>query len=487
MEAPPAQGLAPEVRTQLALALACLLLALACGALAALHYLPSASAWMNARGGNFAELRPLHTTFASLWIFGAGIAVVYHWLATHHGGLGRTDRVRFRAHTACWALAGIGILVTTLLGYSRGREYLEFHPAWSALFAAGWILFAWNLLRRLSHGFWGQPIYLWFWTVGTLFFLVTFAEGHADLLPGVFASPVRDLQIQWKSCGTLVGSFNFLMYGSLTYVGERLSGDPRYAQSRTAFALFGVGCLNSFTNYAHHTYHLPQTPVVKWVAFLVSMAELAILWKVMLDLVRAVRARAARRACGRAIWFSGARWWIAAMLATSIAISVPSWNGLIHGTHVVVAHAMGTTIGIDTLVLLGCATWLLGETRAGAFLRGCDAHLHRRALPWIHAALAVLVLWLGIAGAVHGVSRWRGEATPDWVLASRWVLPVAGTCLGLLLAVVAGGLLRQLARDSGPFLFAMKRARSVAPPSEPCEARSVHARHLAARPEKLRE
>ena len=29
----------------------------------------------------------------------------------------------------------------------------------------------------------------------------------------------------------------------------------------------GIGLLNSFTNYAHHTYHLPQSHVVKWVAF----------------------------------------------------------------------------------------------------------------------------------------------------------------------------------------------------------------------------
>ena len=48
---------------------------------------------------------------------------------------------------------------------------------------------------------------------------------HAYLLPSVFESPIRDLQVQWKSCGTLVGSFNFMMYGSLTYVGEKMSGD----------------------------------------------------------------------------------------------------------------------------------------------------------------------------------------------------------------------------------------------------------------------
>ena len=198
--------------------------------------------------------------------------VVYHYLATHHGGLTAGDRLRFRVHTACWLLAGVGILVTLSLGISSGREYLGFHPVLSAVLLFGWFAFAWNFLRRLRHGFWNQPIYVWFSTIGTLFFIYTFIEGHAYLLPSVFDSPVRDLQVQWKSCGTLVGSFNFLMYGSLIYVGEKLSGDRKYAQSSTAFWLFAVGCLNSFTNYVHHTYHLPQVHIVKWVAFLVSMA-----------------------------------------------------------------------------------------------------------------------------------------------------------------------------------------------------------------------
>ena len=34
----------------------------------------------------------------------------------------------------------------------------------------------------------------------------------------------------------------------------------------------------------HHTYHLPQTEVVKWVAFIVSMMEVIILVKLMIDL-----------------------------------------------------------------------------------------------------------------------------------------------------------------------------------------------------------
>ncbi len=440
--AAPTTGLDRTVVVQLRMALTCVVIAVFGGAVAALHYLPAASTWLNGLDLGLARLRPLHTTFASLWIFGASIAVMYHWLSTSHGGLQPADRTRFRFHTACWLFAGAGILVTTPLGVTTGREYLEFHPVFSGALLLGWLAFAWTFLRRLRHGFWAQPVYLWFWAVGVCYFVYTFVEGHAWLLPSVFEQPVRDLQVQWKSCGTLVGSFNFLMYGSLTYVGERLSGDRRYAQSSLAFWLFGVGCLNSFTNYVHHTYHLPQMELVKWVAFVVSMLEIVILWKLMVDLGRMLAKRATGPFCGRGGWLVHAKWWTTVMLAGSIVISVPNLNSVIHGTHVIVGHAMGTTIGIDTLVLLGTSCWLLGELGGRPALAVLDAPLSRRLLRGISLSLAVLVVWLTAAGTTHGWYRFQGEATPDWVVASRVALPAAGGILGACLLVTVVRLLR---------------------------------------------
>jgi len=69
------------------------------------------------------------------------------------------------------------------------------------------------------------------WGVGVLFFIFTFLEEHAWLLPDVFAAPIVDLRVQWKATGTLVGSFNLFVYGILYYVAEKLSGDERYAHS----------------------------------------------------------------------------------------------------------------------------------------------------------------------------------------------------------------------------------------------------------------
>lgn len=447
--APPPEMLEKTCYVQVRMALACILIAVAGGALGALHYIPDVSLALNDMGLTFPQLRPIHTAFASLWIFGGSVAIVYHYLCSSHGGLTSGDLLRFRLHTICWLVAGAGIFVSLFMGVSTGREYLGFHWSFSIILLIGWLAFAWNLLRRLRHGFWGQPIYIWFWTVGCLFFIYTFVEGHAYLLEDVFNRPIKDLQVQWKSCGTLVGSFNFMMYGSLTYVGEKLSGDKTYGQSPIAFWLFGVGCLNSFTNYVHHTYHLPQTETVKWVAFLVSMAEVIILIKLMIDMGKILKGRKGSMPfCGRGGWLGMAKWWTIFMLFTSIVISVPTFNTLIHGTQLVMGHAMGATVGIDTLVLLGTASWLVVELRGSAVLPRMDAPVTKACIWLISGSLAVMVIWLSVAGFVHGSSRYYGETTPHWVSGSRWLLPVAGSLLGAGLVVATLRLLAMVRAKS---------------------------------------
>ena len=92
---------------QVRMALACILITVLGGALGALHYVPSISMSLNDMGVTLAKMRPIHTAFASLWIFGGSIAIVYHFLCSNHGGLTAADLLRFRIHTACWLVAGV--------------------------------------------------------------------------------------------------------------------------------------------------------------------------------------------------------------------------------------------------------------------------------------------------------------------------------------------------------------------------------------------
>lgn len=428
------------VVVMLRMAMACVVLALVGGALSVLHYLPTMSPGLQESGLGLARLRPIHTAFASTWIYGAAIAVMYHWLHHQGGGLDRGDLRRFWFHNLCWIGAGVAILVTLAMGVTTGREYVGFHPAIAAVLLLGWFAFAWNFLKRIRKSFWAQPVYVYQWTVGVLFFVYTFVEWHAYLLPGVGDNPVRDLQLQWKSCGTLVGSFNFLVYGCLLYANERITGDKSYGQSAIGFSLFGVGCLNSFTNFAHHTYHLPGDHTVKWIAFVVSMAEALILFHLLGGILKTMAKRMKATAWDTTTgYFTSARWWTAWMLVGGILISVPTLNSYIHGTHAVVAHAMGTELGIDSMVLFGAITFLLHEIYQGcpdAKRRICNGGV--RYQTWfLNGAMVVLVGWLTISGVATGVTRFEGQPTPLWVTEWSWLFPVAGfaVALGILLVL----------------------------------------------------
>ncbi|MEE9312544.1 MAG: cbb3-type cytochrome c oxidase subunit I [Planctomycetota bacterium] len=423
------------VKIQLMLAFGAVFAAVTGGVIGALHYIEPVSKTLNEVGLQLTALRPLHTTFAHLWIFGAALAVIYHYLSTT-APLTKSESTRFKFHTVCWLLAGLGVIVTLPMGITSGREYLGFHPAFSVVFLAGWIAFAWTFFSRVAKGFWSRPVYVYMWAIGILYFIYTFVEGHSYLLPSIAKYPVTDLQIQWKSCGTMVGSFNFLMYGCLIYVSEKVSGDTNYAHSKMAFALFGIGALNSFTNYAHHTYHLPQMELILWIAFIVSMIEILILLRVIQDVVGMVKKRMTQQSDNAVErFFDWSKWWTLGLLPISLLISVPPLNTFIHGTHVILGHGMGAELGIDTMVLLGTTAYLI--TKISGVESIAKVNSMKKRISALSFFAFVLVAWLSISGLVHGIYRYNGEPSPDWIIHSRPLFVIAGTGLAIsLLSII---------------------------------------------------
>lgn len=218
------------------LALVACLVAMTSGMAAAFTYTDLGSV-LQSIGLTLQHFRAIHETFAFAWVFLGGVAVVYLYLFSTFGPPSPSVRRRIVWHARLWAVAGMGILMTLLAGRFTGREYLGYHPVFSALILAGWFVFAWNYFAQVRGGLRNRPVYIYMWSVGIVLFVIAFLEGHLYLLDSLSARPVRDIAIQWKSNGTLVGSFNLLVYGSLMYVAGRLRGDDEYAYSRTAFAL----------------------------------------------------------------------------------------------------------------------------------------------------------------------------------------------------------------------------------------------------------
>lgn len=298
----------------------------------------------------FDKTRPVHVTLAITWIFTGAIGGIYYYLPEIS-----TKKLYSvylaQLHYALFVLTGLTILICYFLGYFGGREYLEFPPLLAIPMLFTWILFMINFFMTINSNIREWPVYLWMWTTGVLFFLITFGEAYLWTLPFFSDNIVRDVTVQWKANGSMVGSWNMLVYGTGFYVMEQLSGDKKIANSRLTFFFYFLGLTNLMFNWGHHTYIVPAAPWIKNVAYIISMTELLILgniiwtWRKSLDVAKRNFYMISFR------FLSVADFWIFLNLILAILISVPAINQYTHGTHITVAHAMGATIGINTMIL----------------------------------------------------------------------------------------------------------------------------------------
>jgi len=388
-------------------AVLCNLIAIAVGLLGSLSYFEGIQP---IAGMTLQHLRPLHTTFAVFWIYLGGVAIVYYYLDSREGERSAAFWARFRWQMGLWAIAALGLLFSLSSGRFSGREYLGGELIWSLLIYAGWILFAWNFFSVVGFDLRGKPAYVYMWTTSLVLFLWVFAEGHLWRLSFVGDHPLRDIAFQWKSYGPLVGTFNMLVYGALGFLACEQAGSTRQARSRIAFVLLFVGLLNSFTNFGHHTYHLPQSHLVKWVSCIISLTESIIVAKLLLDLTSHLLLR---RSSDRGIGFLSrvTTFWAFFLVAVAVAISVPPLNTLIHGTHFVMGHAMGMMIGIDSMALWTVLLFVIGRIApARAEMAGSRTVIG--AFAFANVGLLALVLVLSAKGIVDGYLRYLGPVAP---------------------------------------------------------------------------
>jgi nitric oxide reductase subunit B len=349
---------------------------------------------------SFEKTRPLHVSSVIFWILFAATGSVLVYLRDHVGG-NLFARKASQLQLGFFLLAAILILSSYLMGLFGGREYWEFPPSLGTLIVAGWILFAVQVvgsIKTLKH----QPVYIWMWLTGTIGFLFTFSESYLWLFSFFGKDIVRDMTVQWKSYGSIVGSWNMLVYGSGMYLMEKISQDRSYARSPMAYSLFFLGLVNLMFNWSHHIYTLPVSSTLRHVGYLVSMTELFILGRIIYKWRDSVTAAKKNMHVLPYRFLMIADVWIFLNLILAILISIPAINLYTHGTHITVAHVMGTTIGINTMLLLAVAFDLLNDT-----CRSLEPYHARifRATWLVNGSLFVFLASLFLAGLQRG--RWQ--------------------------------------------------------------------------------
>ena len=349
----------------IALALSYLLLSLTFGVLGGFQYvLP---AFLKELLG-FEKIRPLHVYLAISWIFTSAQGCIYYFLpriAKRNLYWKNGIKIHFWLQLA----TSLSIVGAFFAGYFGGREYLEFPPLMGVLIIASWIPFAVNFFATLRPKYSGAPVYYFSWTIGIIFFLITLSESYLWLFDFFNNNIIRDTTVQWKAMGSMVGSWNMLVYGISMYVMEKLKGDDKLNRSNTAFFFFFVGFTNLLFNWGHHTYIVPAATWVRTVAYVISMTELIIFGQILWTFRKSLSAAQKNFNSVPYRLFSFADFWIFLNLGAAIAISVPAINYYTHGTHITVAHAMGTTIGINTMLLFGAVFFILKKHNAEAFAK----------------------------------------------------------------------------------------------------------------------
>src|SRR5690606_11645914 len=144
---------------------------------------------------------------------------------------------------------------------------------------------------------------------------------------------------------------------------EKTSGNTQASYARTAFFFFFLGLLNVMFNWAHHLYPVPNAGRFRYVAYLISMTEWIILLRIIYLYKKSLPKEKKEKYSLSYRMMMLSDLWIFLNLIVALLISIPAINFFTHGTHITVAHSMGTIIGINTTILLSSIAYLLNGVR----------------------------------------------------------------------------------------------------------------------------
>lgn len=307
----------------------------------------------------FYQLRPFHVSAALFWIISGAVAGVWFYKKEEFHPI-RVSELLANIFMVTWMLTILSIFGCYAFKIFGGREYWEFPPILCLPLLTAWILLMVAYYIPWYKSSRPKPLYVWMWSTGIFFFFITFIEQNLWQIPWFRYSFLREVTVQWKSNGSMVGAWNQMIYGTALFLMVKISGDTSIVNSPKAFFFYFLGLSNLMFNWGHHIYNVPAAQWIRDVAYIISMTEFLFLismiqgFKSKLDEQRKYKHLITYR------FLIAAEFWVFMNLLLALGMSIPAVNRYTHGTHITVAHAMGATIGINTMILLGSFTYMLG-------------------------------------------------------------------------------------------------------------------------------
>lgn len=428
-------------------ALVMLLAALGFGAIAAFSFLYPE--WFNA-SLPFYQLRPMHVSAALFWIISGAVSgiLVFRKEVFRNEGHPKLER----AFVYIWITTIAVIYCFYAARQFGGREYWEFPPLLSVPLLAAWLCLMWSYFRSWFARPKNPPLYVWMWTTGIFAFLLTFLEQNLYHIPWFRDSYLREVTVQWKSNGAMVGAWNQMIYGTSLFIMTRITGDDGIAKSKTAFFFYFLGLTNLMFNWGHHIYNVPAASWIRHVSYAISMTE----WLILISIMQGFRKKLSQDRKYKHLlayrFLIASEYWVACNLLLALFMSIPVINRYTHGTHITVAHAMGATIGINTMILLSSVGYILRIDRLP------ESNKSNLRIGFGITQVSLGIFWLSLITAgvlkgyrdvVLGMDSFQEMMQP--VLAALQVFALAGVFLFVGMAII----LRQ-------FFIAMRKLPTTA-------------------------
>src|SRR5574343_327196 len=353
----------------------------------------------------FISLRPLHVSSFMFWIIIGATGCVYSgmWYLARKPVV----KVLSRIQMALWLVALIGIYGSYLTGNFGGREYWEFNPVWALPIALSWVVFLIGFIS-MAKTIKRWPVYVWMWLTGIVFFLFIFSENYLWIFPYFRDNFVTDMTIQWKVNGSLVGSLNQLLYGTSFFLMDRISKNEnaKIGFSKLAFGMYFLGLTNLMFNWGHHIYNLPTDNYIRYVAYIVSMTEWIFFVKIIYNWKKQLTEFKTYYSFFPYRFLMATEFWVFVNMGQAILMSIPVLNLYTHGTHVTVAHSMGTTIGINSMILLAAGfMFLIPKTE--------QTNKPARILSIAYWSLQISLLLLFVSLDIAGFKKGQWQLDPN--------------------------------------------------------------------------
>ncbi len=397
----------------------------------------------------FNQLREIHVTSMVSWIVLCATGGVYYYVTVELGNKLYSNKLA-AFHLILFAVTGLGIYISLFTGKMGGREYLTFLPLLIFPILLGWVLLGINYFKTLYAQVIGWPVYMWMWGTGIVFIAFHLSESYFWVFDYFREDYIRDLSVQWKSYGSFTGSWNLLVYGTAIFLMTRIKGDANIARSKTAFFFYFLGLANLMFGWAHHIYPVPSMSWIRLLGYATSMSEWLVLAYLLTQWILSLNKteKKSHPLAYRMLMITDI--WVLINVLIALLISIPAINHFTHGSHITVAHSMGTTIGINTTILLASVIFLLSRIIKKEILQNSSKTIFAGMILF-NISLVVFLTSLIIAGIIKGQWMYSEDANIYSILMEKimpylYIFMISGFGLFVSLTLIVTPLLRLLLR-----------------------------------------